>query len=89
MMEKKVFGEPQCGGGGGGGGGWRRSGGGGGDRLKWRRRWWRRPAQVASTVAEETDGVESDRDLESFRMKNETTQGGLLFICLKISATDL
>jgi hypothetical protein len=38
----------------------------------------------------ESDGVEeSDRDLESFGMKSETTRGGLLFIGLKISAAVL
>jgi hypothetical protein len=38
-------------------------------------------------TAEETGGVESGGDLESFRMKIATTQGRLLFIGLKISAT--
>jgi hypothetical protein len=46
-------------------------------------------------TTEETDRVESNRveesdgDLESFRMKSETTRGGLLFIGLKISAAVL
>jgi hypothetical protein len=35
-------------------------------------------------VEEETDGVESDGDLESFMMKSETPRGGLLFIGLKL-----
>jgi hypothetical protein len=48
----------------------------------------------ASTVAEETDGVESDRveseeDLESFVMKRDTTRSGLLVIRSKISAAVL
>jgi hypothetical protein len=44
---------------------------------------------VALTTAEETDGVESDRDLESFGMKSETTRGRLLFIGSKILITAL
>jgi hypothetical protein len=32
-----------------------------------------------------TGGVESGRDLESFRMKSKMTRGGLLFIGSKIS----
>jgi hypothetical protein len=36
-------------------------------------------------AVDETGGVESDRDLESFRMKSETTRGELLFIGSKIS----
>jgi hypothetical protein len=36
-----------------------------------------------------TDGVESDRDLESFGMKSKMTWGGLLFIGSKISAAVL
>jgi hypothetical protein len=42
-------------------------------------------------TVEETGGVESDgvererRGLESFRMKSERTQGGLIFIGSKIS----
>jgi hypothetical protein len=55
------------------GGGWCRSGGGG-DRLE---------------RCVDDDGVESGRDLESFGMKSEMTRGGLLFICLKISAAVL
>jgi hypothetical protein len=39
-----------------------------------------------STTEEEISGVESGGDLESFGMKSEMTQGGLLFICSKISA---
>jgi hypothetical protein len=41
---------------------------------------------VASTVVEETGGVERAHsgDLESFGMKNEMTQGELLFIGLKL-----
>jgi hypothetical protein len=46
----------------------------------------------ASTAVEETNGVESDGveresagDLESFVMKNEMIQGGLIFIGSKIS----
>jgi hypothetical protein len=38
---------------------------------------------------EETGGVESDIDLESFVMKNETVWDGLLFIVSKISAAVL
>jgi hypothetical protein len=49
-----------------------------------RRWWWRRPARAASKVAEETSRVESSMDLESFVMKNEMPQGGLLFIGLKL-----
>jgi hypothetical protein len=37
----------------------------------------------------ESSGVESDGDLESFRMKRETTRDGLIFIGLKISAAVL
>jgi hypothetical protein len=44
---------------------------------------WRR---AALTVAVAIGGVESGGDLESFEMKSETTQSGLLFIGLKISA---
>jgi hypothetical protein len=53
----------------------------GGQRRQWR---WhmRRPA---STVAVVTGGVESGRDLESFRIKSKMTRGGLLFIGSKIS----
>jgi hypothetical protein len=40
-------------------------------------------------VAEETGGVESAGDLESFAMKSEIPQGGLLFIGLKLSAAVL
>jgi hypothetical protein len=40
-------------------------------------------------AVEETGGVESSGDLESFGMKNETTRDGLLFICSKISAVVL
>jgi hypothetical protein len=46
---------------------------------------------VTSTVAEESDGVESEEtggDLE-FWDESETTRGGLLFIGSKISATVL
>jgi hypothetical protein len=49
----------------------------------------RRLAQVASTAAEETGGLERGGNLESFGMKSETTWDGLLFIGLKISATVL
>jgi hypothetical protein len=38
---------------------------------------------------EETGGVESGSDLESFVMKRETPQGRLLFIGLKLSAAVL
>jgi hypothetical protein len=38
---------------------------------------------------EETGGVESGGDLESFEIKSETTWGGLLFIGSKISAAVL
>jgi hypothetical protein len=48
--------------------------------------WWRRPARAASMAAEETGGVESVGDLESFTMKSEMSQGGLLFIGLKLLA---
>jgi hypothetical protein len=46
---------------------------------------------VASTVVEETGGVERAHggDLESFGMKNEMTQGELLFIGLKLWVTVL
>jgi hypothetical protein len=54
--------------------------------VEWRR--WRRRYTV-STVAMATDGVESGGDLESFGMKNEMTQGGLLFISSKTSAAVL
>jgi hypothetical protein len=37
-------------------------------------------------VVEETSGVESGGDVDSFEMKRETTRDGLLFIGLKISA---
>jgi hypothetical protein len=37
----------------------------------------------------ESSGVESDGDLESFGMKNETTWGEVLFIGLKISTAVL
>jgi hypothetical protein len=40
-------------------------------------------------AAEETGGLESGGNLESFGMKSETTRGGLLFIGLKISAAVL
>jgi hypothetical protein len=40
-------------------------------------------------VAEETDRVESGRDLDSFGMKSGTTWGGLLFIASKILAVVL
>jgi hypothetical protein len=86
--QKKVFGEPRCG-----------SGGGVRARMverwQWRRRRptqkrrWRRLARAALTAVEETGRVESGRDLESFRIKSETTCGRLLFIGLKISATIL
>jgi hypothetical protein len=36
-----------------------------------------------------TGGVESGGDLESFRIKSKTTQGGILFIGLKISVAVL
>jgi hypothetical protein len=49
----------------------------------------RRPARAASTVAEETGGVESDMDLESFTMKSEMSRGGLLFIDSKLLAAVL
>jgi hypothetical protein len=58
--------------------------GGGGDRQS-----------AASTAAVATDRVESggdlesDRELESFGMKSETTRGRLLFIDLKISTVVL
>jgi hypothetical protein len=45
--------------------------------------------RAASTVVVATDRVESDGDLESFEIKSETTQGGLLFIGSKISAAVL
>jgi hypothetical protein len=57
-----------------------------GERRRQRRR---RPARAALMAVEETDGVESSGDLESFGMKNETTRDGLLFICSKISAVVL
>jgi hypothetical protein len=41
---------------------------------------WRRAASTATVVI---GGVESRGDLESFRMKSETTRDGLLFIGLK------
>jgi hypothetical protein len=37
----------------------------------------------------ESDGVESDEDLESFGMKNKTTWDGVLFIGSKLSAAVL
>jgi hypothetical protein len=40
-------------------------------------------------MAEKTGGVESGGDLESFGLKIETTQDGLLFIGSKISAAVL
>jgi hypothetical protein len=45
--------------------------------------------RVVLTAAVATGGVESDGDLESFGMKSETTQGGLLFIGSRISAAVL
>jgi hypothetical protein len=50
-------------------------------------RWWwrRRPTRAASMTAEETDGVESGGDLESFTMKSEMSWGRLLFIGSKLS----
>jgi hypothetical protein len=42
-----------------------------------------------AAAAEETGGVESNGDLESFVMKSETPRGGLLFISLKLSASVL
>jgi hypothetical protein len=41
------------------------------------------------TTVAATDGVESSGDLESFRMKSETTRSVLLFIGLKKSAAIL
>jgi hypothetical protein len=41
------------------------------------------------STAAATDGVESGGELESFWMKSEMTQGGLLFICSKLSAAVL
>jgi hypothetical protein len=35
-------------------------------------------------ATEETGGVESSEDLESFKMKSERTRDRLLFICSKI-----
>jgi hypothetical protein len=54
---------------------------GGGQRRqrRWHMRW------PTSTVAVVTGGVESGRDLESFRMKSKMTRGGQLFIGSKIS----
>jgi hypothetical protein len=40
-------------------------------------------------AAEETGGVESGGDLESFRMKSKTIRGMLLFIGSKLSAAVL
>jgi hypothetical protein len=56
--------------------------------VEWRR-WQREEEAGVAATGEETSGVESGGDLDSFRMKNETTQDGLLFICSKISATVL
>jgi hypothetical protein len=42
-----------------------------------------------STTAEETSGVQSGGDIESFGMKSETRRGGLVFIGLKLSAAVL
>jgi hypothetical protein len=47
----------------------------------------RRLTRAASTTVEETGGVESNGELESFVMKSETPRGGLLFIGSKLSAT--
>jgi hypothetical protein len=40
-------------------------------------------------AAEETGGIESNGDLESFVMKSEMSRGELLFIGSKLSATVL
>jgi hypothetical protein len=45
--------------------------------------------RAAPTVVVATDRVESDRDLESFEIKSETTRDVLLFIGSKISAAVL
>jgi hypothetical protein len=42
-----------------------------------------------AAATEETGGVESNGDLESFVMKSETPRGGLLFISSKLSAAVL
>jgi hypothetical protein len=46
-------------------------------------------AAVATDRVESDGDLESGRDLESFGMKSETIQGGLLFISSKISAAVL
>jgi hypothetical protein len=62
------------------GGGGRRRSGGGRDQLE---------RCVDGCRVESDEDLESSRNLESFGMKSETTQDGLLFICSKISATVL
>jgi hypothetical protein len=44
---------------------------------------------VEESYGAESGGVESSGELESFVMKSETTQCGLLFIDSKISVADL
>jgi hypothetical protein len=58
------------------------------ERL-WRRRRRSACACDREAAAEETGGVESGGDLESFAMKNETPLDGLLFIGSKLSAAVL